>query len=77
MKRRDDGVLVGELYGVDCYVRPFCPQDAAPFQWECIVGRGDAEPQVRVKGSARNEGDAVKRAQWYAGVLSKLPPCPV
>lgn len=77
MNRRSDGALVGRVNAVDCYVSPFCPQDAAPFKWECVLGRGDTNPQLRAKGSAQTEEEAVKKAFWFAEVLSRLPQCPV
>lgn len=77
MKRREDGILSGTLCGADCTVRPFNPQDCSPFKWECITGRGDDLPQIRVHGGARTEEEALRRAEWYAAVISRLPPCPV
>lgn len=77
MKRREDGILVDNINGVDCYVSPFNPQDGARYKWECILGRGGyGEPQLRASGGADSEDEAAEKARWFARQLSSIENLP-
>lgn len=70
--RRSDDILVWSQEGVDCTVKPFCPQDNASFQWECVLGKIGPQAQFRAAGSAQTEEEAVDKAKLYAGALTIL-----
>jgi hypothetical protein len=69
---REDGHIVWETDEVSCTVKPFCSQNTAAFQWQCVVGKIGPKPELRATGSAETGAGAVEEASKYAKVLNYI-----
>jgi hypothetical protein len=73
MTKQGDGTWAGKIGTVDCYVRRFCPTDAASYRWDCVTGRGGFGcPRWRIEGSAQTETEALDMVIRFARKLSDV-----